>query len=270
MGRSPRSREVVDDETETGILSHVVSGSLALVRPDGGVVADAPPPLGGSGPVSGAAAQRVRIVEGLLCCIGSQGLAKTTLDDVARASGYSRATLYRAFPGGKDALLTAAVETEVSRLFSDLAVRMGRASSLEDVLVAGMTGAAVTVTGHRALGFILEHEPEVVLPHLAFDHQDRVLAVVRQYAAPFLGRWLDHEEAERVAEWAARIVLSYLGCPAPDIDLSDAGDVRRLVRTYVLPGIRVLSSPPGDVDMAAPGRRPIAGQPVSHSKGEAS
>ena len=251
----------------------VGSGSLALVRTDDAPVAAAiaiDAPAGTPAAVTGAAAQRLRIVDALLACIAAQGLAKTTLDDVARAAGCSRATVYRAFPGGKDALLTAAVETEVSRLFSELAVRMGRASSLEDVLVAGMTGAAVTVTGHGALRFLLDHEPEVVLPHLAFDHHDRVLAVVRQYAAPFLGRWLGHDEAERVAEWAARIVLSYLGCPADDLDLTDPGDVRHLVRTYVLPGIRVLSSA-----AAGTGRHPvpgpqISGHPISHSKGEAS
>jgi AcrR family transcriptional regulator len=250
----------------------VVSGSLTLVRPVGAAVAAVPAPTGAPAPVSGAALQRVRIVDGLLACIAAQGLSKTTLDDVARASGCSRATLYRVFPGGKEALLTAAVETEVSRLFSELAVRMGRAASLEDVLVAGMTGAAVIVSGHPALAFLLEHEPEVVLPHLAFEHHDRLLAVVRQYAAPFLGRWLDHDEAERVAEWATRIVLSYLGCPAGDVDLTDADDVRRMVRTYVLPGIRVLSAPSASDVLAteAEDRRPISQQPDSQSKGEAS
>ena len=241
----------------------VGSGSLALLRTDDALAPDGPL-VDAPAALTGAAAQRVRIVDAVLACIGSQGLAKTTLDDVARAAGCSRATVYRVFPGGKEALLTAAVETEVSRLFSELAVRMGRAAGLEDVLVAGMTGAAVTVTGHRALGFLLQHEPEVVLPHLAFDHHDRVLAVVRQYAAPFLGRWLDHAEAERVAEWAARIVLSYLGCPAEDVDLTDAGDVRRLVRTYVLPGIGVLSA---EQPIA---RHPISEHPISHSEGEAS
>ena len=250
------------------------SGSLALVRTDDAPAADAGVD-GVPAALTGAAAQRLRIVDAVLACIAAQGLAKTTLDDVARAAGCSRATVYRAFPGGKDALLTAAVETEVSRLFSELAVRMGRASNLEDVLVAGMTGAAVTVTGNGALGFLLAHEPEVVLPHLAFDHHDRVLAVVRQYGAPFLGRWLDHDEAERVAEWAARIVLSYLGCPAEDLDFTDPADVRRLVRTYVLPGIRVLSSSAGEAVIDGPARRrgvarPISEQPISHSEGEAS
>jgi hypothetical protein len=48
-----------------------------------------------------------------------------------------------------------------------------------------------------------------------------------------------------VAEWAARIVVSYLMCPADGVDITDAVDVRRLVRQFVLPGIRALRVPPG-------------------------
>lgn len=195
------------------------------------------------------------MVDATLCCVARFGLAKTTLEDVARTAGCSRATLYRVFPGGKDALLRAVVDTEVSRLFSDLAVAMGEAEGLEEVLVAGMCGAARRISEHEALGFLLAHEPEVVLPHLAFHHHDRLMEVVGSYAAPFLGRWLEHDAAERVAEWATRIVLSYLGCPAEDVDLTDPDDVRRLVRSFVLPGIEALSSYTASTG-TVPGRRP--------------
>lgn len=194
-----------------------------------------------AGRLAGASAQRLRIVDGALACLARQGLAKTTLDDVARAAGYSRATVYRAFPGGKDAVMAAVADTELARLFSDLAVHMGEAHDLETVLVAGMSGAAQRIAGHDALRYLLQHEPEVVLPQLAFDHQRAVLAAVATFGAPFLGRWLDHDEAARVAEWSARIVFSYLACPAPGIDLTDPECTRRIVRTYILPGIAIVA-----------------------------
>jgi AcrR family transcriptional regulator len=245
----------------------VGNGTLSLVQAGAAPDAAAPHPL------AGASDQRVRIIDATLACLSRVGLAKTTLDDVARAAGCSRATVYRAFPGGKDALMTAVVDTEVSRLFSDLAVAMGAASDLEEVLVAGITGAARRIGGHRALAFLLEHEPEVVLPHLAFDHHDRLLAEVSSYAAPFLGRWLDHAEALRVAEWTARIVLSYLGCPAPSVDLTDAAHVRHLVRTFVLPGVTVLSGAPGRLSGApapSPTVPPVPLPGPTTTEGEAS
>jgi AcrR family transcriptional regulator len=193
---------------------------------------DAPRSAAGGGTVP----QRVRLADAALRCIARSGMAKTTLDDVARAAGCSRATIYRVFPGGKDGLVAAVVDTEVARFFSALALRMGAADDLEDVLVAGMTEAAVRLTEHPALSFLLDHEPEVILPHLAFSHMDSILSVSSTFTAPFLGRFLDHDEAKRVAEWAARIVLSHLLCPADGVDLTDEARVGRLVRTFVLPG----------------------------------
>ncbi len=199
-----------------------------------------------------AAPARVRVVDGALSCIARQGVAKTTLDDVARAARCSRATVYRVFPGGKDAVLGAVVDTEVSRFFSALAVCMGEATDLEDVLVAGMTEAATRVTEHPALGYLLGREPELVLSQLAFARMDELLAVTCAFTTPFLGRWLDQAESKRVAEWAARIVVSYLLCPADGVDLTDAAHVRRLVRQFVLPGIRALGVPQGHSAAAPP------------------
>ena len=183
---------------------------------------------------------RVRIVDATLACLARQGLGKTTVDDIARQAKFSRATLYRTFPGGKDAIIEAVVETEVARLFSSLAVVMGEASDLEDVLVAGMVGAARRLGDHRALAYLLLHEPGVILPRLTFAHMDRVLFVVGDFAAPFFARWLSPDQASRAAEWAVRIVIAYLADPAPGTDLADPEDTRALVRAFVMPGILAL------------------------------
>src|SRR5580658_5161878 len=111
---------------------------------------------------------RVRIVDATLRCLSRQGLAKTTVDDIAREAKFSRATLYRTFPGGKEDVLEAVVDTEVARLFSSLAVVMGEATDLEEVLVAGMVEAARRLSTHSALAYLLAHEPGVILPRLTF------------------------------------------------------------------------------------------------------
>ena len=180
---------------------------------------------------------RVRIVDGALRCLARQGIAKTTVDDIARAAGLSRATVYRTFPLGKEGILAAVVETEVARLFSALAHGDG---DLEDLLVTGMVESARRLSSHEALRYLLLHEPGTVLPYLTFSRLDRVLLAAGDLAAPFFGRWLEPEQASRASEWAVRIVMAYCANPAPGRDLTDPRDTRALVRTFVLPGILAL------------------------------
>jgi AcrR family transcriptional regulator len=183
---------------------------------------------------------RVRLVDGALECLARQGIAKTTVDDIARAAGLSRATAYRAFPRGKEGILAGVVETEVARLFSSLAVVMGEAADLEDVLVAGMVASARWLRGHQALCYLLEHEPGAVLPYITFGGFDRVMRVAGDLAAPFFARWLEPEQASRAAEWGVRIVMAYTSDLSPHADLTDPADTRALVRAFVLPGILAL------------------------------
>jgi AcrR family transcriptional regulator len=191
--------------------------------------------------------QRVRIVDATLRCLARQGLGKTTVDDIAREAGISRATLYRTFPGGKESVIAGVVDTEAARFFSALAVAMGEAHDLEDVLVAGMVEAATRLSTHEALGYLLEHEPGTVLPHLAFARMDDLLLSVGDMAAPFFARWLDPDQAARAAEWAIRIVISYLSCPDDEVDLTDPDSARWVARCFVLPGILALRTPPAHV-----------------------
>jgi AcrR family transcriptional regulator len=193
----------------------------------------------------GPRAARHRILAATLRCLGRWGLAKTTVDDVAREAGVGRATLYRLFPGGREALLDALVESETATFCGRLDDHLATATSLEDVLVTGIVEAGAVLTGHVALQFLLTNEPEAILPHLAFGRFDALLRRAAEHAGPLLAPWLPasdgsatrDERAARAVEWIVRIVVSYALAPSPDVDLRDAESVRHLVRTYVLPGL---------------------------------
>src|SRR3546814_11606642 len=60
---------------------------------------------------------RDRIIAATYACVTRLGMAKTTMEDIAREADLSRATLYRAFPGGRDEVLDAVVPWEVARFF---------------------------------------------------------------------------------------------------------------------------------------------------------
>src|SRR5258708_14404929 len=92
-------------------------------------------------PAFAAGGPEERIVDAALRCLGRWGLAKTTVDDVAREAGVGRATLYRLFPGGREALLDAVVASETATLWSRVDAPVALATSLKDVPVAGIVEA---------------------------------------------------------------------------------------------------------------------------------
>jgi AcrR family transcriptional regulator len=182
--------------------------------------------------------QEQKVIDAVLRCVSRWGVAKTTLDDIARQAGLSRATVYRLFPGGKETLLETVAQVEVGRFLSAVTARLEEADSLEELLVAGVTEAGHHLTSHAALQYLLAHEPETVLPNIAFGAMDAVLQTVSAFVAPYLARYIPPEDAPRAAEWVTRIVISYVSCPADGVDLADEQSVRSLVRAFVLPGLR--------------------------------
>ena len=189
----------------------------------------------GRGAEAGSVEQRV--IDATLRCIARWGVAKTTVDDVAREAGCSRATIYRTFEGGKDGVLAAVVDHELERLFGHLAEALDAADSLEDVLVTSLVTGTRFLTGHDSLRYLLTHELDLVLPLVAFDRMDAVLVRIAQAALPWLTPYLRERDAVAVAEWAVRLVLSYATLPSDTVDLGNEASARRLVRRYVLPGI---------------------------------
>ena len=90
-----------------------------------------------------------------LVCIGRYGLARTTVDDVAQASGVSRATIYRHFPGGREQLVADTVAWEIGRFFQRLGEAVAGAPDLcvllEDALVFARRALAEHVVFQRVV-----------------------------------------------------------------------------------------------------------------------
>jgi AcrR family transcriptional regulator len=180
--------------------------------------------------------QADRVLDGALACVARVGLGKTTLDDVAREAGCARATVYRCFPG-KQALFLALLQREIAALGGRVVEAAAPAADLTDAIVAVILVGADTFSSHSALGFMLEHEPEIVTPQLSFERGSAVLRAAAALAAPAFTRFVDAERAERLGEWVARLTLSYLLNPSEQMQLDDAAQVRALVVDYVLPGV---------------------------------
>jgi AcrR family transcriptional regulator len=177
-----------------------------------------------------------RIRDAALVCIGRFGLAKTTVDDIAREAGCSRATLYRYYDG-KPAILGAAVTAELDRVTSAL-VDAGRAeATFADAVVTVVVLGARDLRAHDALQFLLAHEPEAVLGHLAFVPGDRVLIAVGDAIAPAFDRWISCDACTRAGDWIARLLRAYALMPNPPVDFTDPRAARSFLERLVLPGL---------------------------------
>lgn len=188
------------------------------------------------------AATRDRVVDAARRCLADRGLKGTTVDDVASAAGVSRATLYRAFPGGRETILSAVVETERAALLGVLTAAIDSATSLRDALVAGLSMASRWLSSHEVVQRLMFEEPAALLTHVEFEQMDRTLEVVCAEVSPLLEGYLERDVAERVAEWGARLVVSYLLFPCDELDLTTHDGAAHLVDRHVLPGVLALAA----------------------------
>ncbi len=215
------------------------SGVVDLTRASGSPLA----PLDPVGPTT----PDERITDALVACIGRWGLAKTTMADVAREAGVSRATVYRLFPGGKQAIIAAGAAQEVRRLSEELGAALAPLPDLESRLVVALHLAMTFLVEHEALIHLRDHEPVAFERMLSLDQLDLVLSSAGPLLAPALRPCLDSDDAASTAStWLARIAVSHLAAPSATTDLTDLDDVRRFVRTYLLPGLAAHAVTPDD------------------------
>src|SRR6478752_5674799 len=101
-----------------------------MAEPQLSAVADAPVEADG-------AALRDRLLAATVSSVASVGVARTTVAEVARIAGCSRASAYRLFPG-KRGLVLAAAHRELATFESGLATQLAATDTLEDALTLGL------------------------------------------------------------------------------------------------------------------------------------
>jgi AcrR family transcriptional regulator len=184
--------------------------------------------------------QADRILDAALELFETFGLRRTTMDDVARASGFGRATVYRRFPG-KNELVTGVLLREARRFFAELDRSVPAEATLEERLVEGFVTTLRISREQRLLKRLLVLEPELLLPH-ATERAGPLLAAARGYLARRL-RAAQRQGAagdfdpEVIAEIMVRLTHSLLLTPAGHIPVDDDG-ARAFALRYLAPMVR--------------------------------
>lgn len=165
------------------------------------------------------------------------GMATTTVEHIAREAGVARATVYRAFPGGRDELVSAAVAHAVAEFFASLRADIGDVPDVTTLLERGLVAGRRRLDEHSVLQRTLQDEADQIVPQLA-----TVLPVVLDLLRTELAGRLAGERLRpgvdpgEAADLLARMVLSLIGSPG-GWDMHDPAAVRRLVRGQLLAGV---------------------------------
>jgi AcrR family transcriptional regulator len=182
-----------------------------------------------------------RLLAATYRCVERFGMGKTTIEDIVKESGVSRATIYRQFAGGRDELLRETVAWELTNYFNRLADQVRDAPSLDELLRRGLAFAHRSVAEHAVLRKVMDTEPERLLPLLTTESA-KTLPFIADFLLPYLrreadaGRLRPGVDIDRAAEYLARSILSLIGAPGR-WDLEDPDQVSDLVAVELLGGI---------------------------------
>jgi AcrR family transcriptional regulator len=184
-----------------------------------------------------------RILEAALACFQEVGIRRTSMDDIARAAGVGRMTVFRRFES-KDRLSQIVLLRVVAQATARVRTEFMSARDLETGLTEALVMSVSELRDHPLFGKVLRTEPESFLRTLTTDGAS-VIAVVGRSVADWLGSSgggpLSDEDAEMVAEWITRLGVSLVLAPEGPIPLYDDEGLRAYFARYLVPGIARLA-----------------------------
>jgi AcrR family transcriptional regulator len=163
------------------------------------------------------------------------GARRANVEDVARAAGISRSTLYRAYPT-KEALLQAVLDREIDEFFDQLEALSVGLSPREAIVECFTAGIALT---HEIplLARLVETEPEIITGVGGSAQTSVVLGSAHRVADTLRrsGATMPDDELHVVAELMLRIAYTYLLNPHGTVDMTDPKAVRAYAEKYLAP-----------------------------------
>ncbi|MCX6398147.1 MAG: TetR family transcriptional regulator [Propionibacteriales bacterium] len=163
------------------------------------------------------------------------GSRRANVEDVARAAGVSRSTLYRAYPN-KEALLVAVLERQFAAFLDELDRVASGLAPREAVVECFSAGIALT-REIPLLARLVQSEPEIITGAGAGSHSSLILSAADQVARTLRrsGATMPDDELHVVAELMLRVAYTYLLNPRGQVDMTDDATARAYARRYLAP-----------------------------------
>ncbi|MEM9730772.1 MAG: TetR/AcrR family transcriptional regulator [Myxococcota bacterium] len=178
-----------------------------------------------------------RLLDAAEECLQRFGAQKTSMEDVARAAGLSRATVYR-YLENRDALLLGVASRQASRLAADAVGYLARFDDIRDWLVEGLLftlrelpkrpvfASLVTSLDSRSGSTLLLGSRGMI--DIGVDVLKPTFDIAQQRGLLREGIDLDF-----LIEWLLRVLWTYLNAPSQVAE--DEDGMRQLFKTMLLP-----------------------------------
>lgn len=176
-----------------------------------------------------------RILDAALDLAAASGLRHLTMEDVARAAGVGRATVYRRF-GDREALVDALSTREARRCLAELAAASDPSAPVIDQFAEGFVVSVRLLRSHPLLRRLVLVERQILLQAL----DDGLFELARGFladrirVAQRLGEVRD-VDADQAAEILTRVTTSFALLPATSLDLDDPDHLRAAARELLAP-----------------------------------
>lgn len=161
------------------------------------------------------------VLDAVRACCERWGMTKTTIDDIARESGVSRASLYRMFPGGRDVLFEAMRVRELDDFFAVLLGEIDGIDNLHELLARVVSVSLSELHGDEHLAAMLASEPGEIIANMTVEGLPRILRVATTYMGAIVDPFLPRPQARQLIDVTVRLVISYFLAPNVDLDLRD-------------------------------------------------
>ncbi|EGD54773.1 TetR/AcrR family transcriptional regulator [Gordonia neofelifaecis] len=167
------------------------------------------------------------------------GIARTSMEEVARRAGTARITIYRKFDT-KDALVDAVMIREFENYFVEFLQVMAQAPTPADRVIVAFVTSLRTIGGNPLIRKLLETEPALV-PGFVGGGDGRTLTAVRDFVAhQILREQTAGNIPKRVrtipaADLVVRIAGSFLTIPSDLMDYDDPDELAGFAREFLLP-----------------------------------
>jgi AcrR family transcriptional regulator len=187
---------------------------------------------------------RERLLDAAEGCLGQFGPQKTSMEDVARAAGMSRATVYRYFEN-RDALLLGVASRQASDLAGEAIQYLGNFNTISDWLVEGLLFTLREIPQRPVFASLVTSLDSSAASKLLLGSTGMIqigVNVLRPMFATAKEQSLlrDDVNIDMLIEWLLRVLWTYLN--APSQVATDEEGMRKLFRMMLIPAVLKNSS----------------------------